>query len=288
MVVSQLLGGLGNQLFQYAFGRSIALKHGTSLHLDTFAFRSDQIRKYALYHFAIAANELDDSAAEALGISPIGRTLGLARRFLRRGQIPHIRERTFSFDLGMLDAPSTCYLQGYWQSPRYFDHIESRIREELIVSEPLRGMNLGLSIDMHECTSVALHVRRGDYVTDEKTSRYHGTCTKEYYQQAEGILRERVGNFRLFVFSDDPDWAEANLRFQSPTIFLRHNGPERDYEDLRLMTHCNHHIIANSTFSWWGAWLCPNMDKIVIAPRRWFGEVDHSTEDLIPKAWISI
>jgi hypothetical protein len=92
----------------------------------------------------------------------------------------------------------------------------------------------------------------------------------------------------LFVFSDDPDWVEANLGFQSPFIVLRHNGPEGDYEDLRLMSLCDHHIIANSTFSWWGAWLCPKSDKIVIAPRNWFQDASHSTADLIPEEWIRV
>ena len=290
MIITQLLGGLGNQLFQYAVGRALAAKHGTSLVLDTSTFASYALRTYALDHFNIEASLLSDEERARLGLSPapttrIGRVL---RRVFGRVKIPVIKERSFQFDPELFDSPASCYLEGWWQSSRYFSAIEPQIRKEFTVRDALKGANLAMAEQVAACTAVALHVRRADYVNDPVSNRAHGTCSPEYYEAAENILRQKIGSFRLFIFSDDPDWADSNLRFQSPATVLRINGPERDYEDLRLMTLCRHHIIANSTFSWWGAWLCAHDRKIVIAPKHWFREASHSTADLIPDGWLRV
>jgi hypothetical protein len=179
-------------------------------------------------------------------------------------------------------------LKGYWQSPKYFAPIENMIRRDLRVRTPLSGENKAIAGRIGDSVAVSLHVRRGDYVTSEITSQYHGTCGAEYYYKAEQLLRDRLGRFILFVFSDEPAWAEANLRFASSTVFVRHNGPDQHHEDMRLMSMCKHHIIANSTFSWWGAWLCQNPEKIIVAPKNWFREAGHRTDDLIPPDWIRL
>lgn len=287
MIITQLLGGLGNQLFQYAIGRALAVRHGTELRLDTTAFDGYPLRTYALDHLFIEGTLLSDAERRAMGIrraatSRLGR---LAERLFGAATIPVVRERRFEFDPEVLDAPETCYLQGYWQSPRYFAGVEAQIRRELSVRDPLAGQNLEVAGRIAACPAVSVHVRRGDYAANPVTNRYHGTCGPEYYAAAEALLQGEVGDLRLFVFSDDPDWAVENLRFRSPVTVLRHNGPERDYEDLRLMTLCRHHIIANSTFSWWGAWLCPHPGKIVVAPKIWFKQANHGTADLIPQEW---
>ena len=277
-------------MFQYAAGRALAARRGCSLKLDTRQLSTDSLRSFALGHFSLNADELTDADRKALGLPASGGT-GEPRfleRLLRRKQTPVIRERKYEFDEAVLDSPAPCYLQGYWQSPKYFADIESQIRKEFTVKAPLAGQNLVVAGRIGGCMAVSLHVRRGDYVDNAHTHRYHGTCGAEYYGVAERYLLRRIESPQLFVFSDDPDWAEANLRFRSPVTILRHNGPERDYEDLRLMTMCRHHIIANSTFSWWGAWLCQNPGKIVIAPKNWFREANHSTADLIPDSWIRL
>ena len=161
-------------------------------------------------------------------------------------------------------------------------------RKEFTLREPLAGANLAMAERIGASTAVAVHVRRGDYVSNSFTNRYHDTCGPEYYEAAETLLRKRQGDLHLFIFSDDPDWAEANLKFVSRSTVLRINGPERDYEDLRLMTLCKHHIIANSTFGYWGAWLCEYEKKIIIAPQHWFREANHSTADLIPAEWLRV
>jgi hypothetical protein len=290
VIVTELNGGLGNQLFQYAIGLALASKRSTTLRLDTSPFKDYPLRSFALGQFAITAKELTSWERRALKIKPtllngasrlIGRVLGRESMYL-------VQEKAFAFDPSVLDSPAMCYLRGYWQSPKYFAEIESQIREEFTVRVPLSGKNLEIAEKIAACAAVSLHVRRGDYVSNPLTNRYHGTCDPEYYREAEATLQRRVGEFCLFVFSDDPDWAEANLRFASSATILHHNGPERDYEDLRLMTLCRHHIVANSTFSWWGAWLCPDPAKIVIAPKYWFREANYSTDDLIPESWIRV
>jgi hypothetical protein len=181
-----------------------------------------------------------------------------------------------------------CYLRGYWQSPKYFASIEALVRKDFTVRQAIVGENLRVAKQIAACNAVSLHVRRGDFADNAETNRYHGTCGPEYYAAAEALLRQRVGDVTVFVFSDDPEWVRQNLRLESPMIVVGHNGPDQDYEDLRLMTLCRHHVIANSTFSWWGAWLSSNPAKTVVAPKRWFRGAEHSTADMIPQNWVRI
>jgi hypothetical protein len=289
MVVTQLLGGLGNQLFQYAVGRALAHANGVRLKLDVSAFGTYRLRPYALKPFKIEADVLTPAEARALGV---GRPAGAARtvwhRLTGRPRIPVVAEASFEFDPAVLHARPPCYLKGYWQSPRYFQHMAELIRSELAVAGPLSDRNRALTEQIRSTVAVSVHVRRGDYVSDSQTNRYHGSCEPDYYREAERLLRARVGDMQLYVFSDDPQWARDNLSFSSPAVIVSHNGPERPEEDLRLMTLCRHHIIANSTFSWWGAWLCPQADKLVVAPKQWFRAAAHRTGDLLPSDWITL
>jgi hypothetical protein len=286
MVVTQLVGGLGNQLFQYSIGRALAEKHRTRLKLHVGVLGEYRLRRYALTHFRTNADVLTESQAAELGLEE--RPAGVLRGILNRRRIKRVVEKSFTFDPTVLATIPPCYLIGYWQSPKYFESIEPLIRKELSIADPLDGINEIVARHIESTTAVAVHVRRGDYVTNPDTNRYHGTCSPEYYRDAEDWLKSRVGSITLFVFSDDPDWVRGNLHFTSPSRIVDHNGPDHAHEDLRLMSLCPHHIIANSTFSWWGAWLSLHQDKIVIAPRRWFTEAAHSTEDLIPRTWVRL
>lgn len=171
----------------------------------------------------------------------------------------------------MLELPDGSYLDGYWQSEKYFSDYEERIREEFSVRAPLDGRSLELAEQMRERPSVSVHVRRGDYFSNPVTAAVHQVCDVEYFQRGIAYLGERLENPTFFVFSDEPDWARDNLRIPYPTTVISHNDASRNYGDLRLMSLCDHHIIANSSFSWWGAWLDPSSDKIVVAPKTWFG-----------------
>ena len=290
MVITQLLGGLGNQLFQYSLGRCLAQKNRTSLKLDTSAFVDYPSRAYALEHFAVQADVLTNEQLREMGIVGPGKNRfdRVFTRIFGKPRIPVVKERAFEFDPEVLTTRAPCYLKGYWQSQKYFQPIEELIRSELRVKDPLSGENQKMADQIASSVAVSLHVRRGDYVTDAVTSRYHGTCSPQYYRAAEELMRDRLGPLTLYVFSDDPAWAEDNLRFPSQAVFAKHNGMARDYEDFRLLTMCQHHIIANSSFSWWGAWLSQNPNKLVIAPKNWFRDARHRTDDLIPPEWIRI
>ncbi len=143
-------------------------------------------------------------------------------------------------------------------------------------------------MELSRCNGVSIHIRRGDYVTNTSANDFHGLCSLEYYSAGIEYVLSRVPDATLDVFSDDIEWARLNIRIPAPTIFIDHNQGRSSWEDMRLMSRCQHHIIANSSFSWWGAWLNPSPDKIVIAPSKWFADSSILTDDIVPSTWIRI
>lgn len=200
----------------------------------------------------------------------------------------YVREKYHHFDLNILDAPNHIYLDGFWQSPRYFADIEETLRQEFTIKHPKSCFFDQISRQIAHASSVSLHVRRGDMANDPETNRLHGTCDLNYYQRAVEYMVARVSPLHFFIFSDDPEWVKDNLKLQfSFTLVSRHSSLA-DHEEMILMSLCQHHITANSTFSWWGAWLNPSPNKIVIAPEKFFDAFayDHDTMDLYPSNWI--
>jgi hypothetical protein len=179
------------------------------------------------------------------------------------------------------------YLSGYWQSYRYFDDIADQLRTELTPLTPPTPKDSKLIRSMISTNSVSVHVRRGDYITQKAAAAFHGNSSVEYYDKALAKICTLVQDPRFFVFSDDLGWVKNNMKFPGATNFVDHNDGDTAFQDLRLMSTCKHHIIANSSFSWWGAWLNPNDKKIVVAPSLWFA--DHrQTPTLIPKSWLRV
>ena len=176
-------------------------------------------------------------------------------------------------------------MEGYWQSYRYFADAADKIRQELTPRDPMEPGNAAVAAEIDAVEAVSLHVRRGDYVTNAGAAPFHGLCSLDYYRAAVNHVRARVGAPHLFIFSDDHDWARDNLRFDLPTTYVVANPPDRGFRDMQLMARCRHHITANSSFSWWGAWLNPRHDKIVVAPQAWFADPKIDTRDLIPQGW---
>jgi hypothetical protein len=290
MIITRLTGGLGNQLFQYAAGRRLANARGVVLKLDISGI-SRGIRKYELAHFNMkpifaTEQEVADLARPRM---PNWSHL-LPRRFRRPGLPPatYVKEQHFNFDPAILDLPNDVYMEGYWQSERYFADAAELIRKEVVLLKAPRGQNEQLAREIASCQAISLHVRRGDYVSNEIIQRIHGVCSLDYYERAVAFITSRVNNPTFFIFSDDPDWVREHFKLPYLTQIVGHNGPELGYEDMRLMSLCNHHIIANSSFSWWGAWLNPGKDKIVVAPKRWFNTYDADTSDLCPDSWVRI
>lgn len=283
-VVSRLFGGLGNQLFQYATGRAVALRAGTDHLLDT---RDTDARgghcRYALSHFRVTSQVAGDDAL------PPGRATPLRYLLWRHfGTSPRFhRERGLGFDDTVLSLRGEVYLHGYFQSEKYFSDVAQTIRKELEFATEPSAENARWLDRIAGSRSVSLHVRRGDYL--QAGSDTYAVCSADYYRRAIETVAARLdGDPEVFVFSDDPAWARANMALGYETHFSDHNDASKHYEDMRLISHCRHNITANSTFSWWGAWLNANPDKIVVAPKDWFGSGGATNPDIVPQSWIGL
>jgi hypothetical protein len=288
MIVVKLIGGLGNQLFQYALGRHLSIMNQTELFLDISGFETYKLHKYSLWPYKIQA-ELASKHLLAQYKSPPRRLISWFSSLLsQRPKMSRVLEPHFQFTDEILECVGNIYLQGYWQSEKYFAAIRDNLLKELEVSTFQSGRDLEISKQIQAVSSVSLHVRRTDYVTNEMTNSFHGTCDIDYYNRAITAISSMVDDISFFVFSDDPKWAKDNLNISHPVVFVDHNTAERNYEDLRLMSQCRHHIVANSSFSWWGAWLNPKPEKIVFAPKKWFNAVEQNNKDLIPSRWNKI
>jgi hypothetical protein len=281
VIITQLKGGLGNQLFQYAAARRLSLTLGVPLKLDVGFYKRHKQRTYELDQFHIEAGIATDwEVARWRGprlLTRITQSLGLVPRL--------VLERAFEFDPAILHLGDGRYLDGYWQSYRYFADVVPQVRRELTVRIPPSDADRTLIDHMARCDSVCLHVRRGDYASNPIALQYHGLCTPEYYRTAVEGLAAQLRAPELFVFSDDMPWVKQNLRFELPTTHVEHHGVDSAPLELRLMAGCRHFVIANSSLSWWAAWLSANENPIVYAPRRWFADPSINTSELTPPAW---
>jgi hypothetical protein len=194
-------------------------------------------------------------------------------------------EPHFHFDPGFFDLPEDVYIEGYWQTEKYFRDIADEIRREFRPRNPISGLDLRMSAEVERSESVSVHVRRGDYVSNARARRTHGTCTEEYYGGAMQEIARATEDPKFFVFSDDISWCRAHLKVGFSLTFVSHNGGEAVHRDLHLMSRCKHNIIANSSLGWWGAWLNSHSNKMVVAPKRWFAKGDINTIDLLPATW---
>jgi hypothetical protein len=292
MIITKLQGGIGNQMFQYAAGRALSELHQTELKIDLSFFGKGRRRGYSLHPFNIKENISTPAEISALTYrkaTRLERFLTRAFHLSPRHASTHIVEnRYFRFHRKLFKYSGSLYLDGYWQSYSYFKDIEHIITQEFSVKTPQMGKNKELAEQMARCNSVSLHIRRGDYVSNPRTNKMHGTCPLDYYYKCIQLVSQEIKDLHFFIFSDDADWVRDNLNIDFPTVIVSHNGIEKDYEDIRLMSQCKHHIIANSTFSWWGAWLNPSKEKIVFAPKQWFADRRYDTRDLIPEGWKKI
>ncbi len=292
MIISNIIGGLGNQMFQYAAGRSLSLQRAQPLRLDLSGFDG-----YGL-HNGFELQQVFDCPVEVANEADVRNVLGwqyppmfrrvLARPWLvkfRRGGL--VMEPHFHYWQGLSEVPDDSYLVGYWQSEKYFQKIASVIRADFTFKSPLSGRNSELGQQIGQVSAVSLHCRRGDYVDSKKTNALLGLCSLDYYRAAIDYISRQVDNPNFFMFSDDIAWLKDNLHMDFPCHYVEHNHGRESYNDMHLMSLCQHHIIANSSFSWWGAWLNPRLDKIVIAPRRWFAK-ENNEKDLLPQGWVTL
>jgi len=287
MIIVKIQGGLGNQLFQYAAGRRLAIKNRTELKLDTTLYRPEHryYRHYHLNFFNIkAAIANDREIADFLH----NKLLKLADFFKPLTKRSIINYQGYDYDRMILKLTGkNIYLSGYWQSEKYFKDIEDMIKQEVTLKNPLGNYatELGKLIDGHN--SVSLHIRRGDYL-NEKFSRVYTSLPLAYYTEASKVIMTKVAKPHFFIFSDDLPWVEKNFSLPYQAVLVGRNQPIADYEQLILMSRCRHNIMANSSFSWWGAWLNNRPDKLVIAPKDWFASKKYHNRAIYPDYWIKI
>jgi hypothetical protein len=292
MVITNTIGGLGNQMFQYAAGRALSLEHGVPLCLDISGFSS-----YGL-HQGFELQHIFNCAAGIATASDKRDILGWQssrhiRKLLLRKEMALFRRKElvvephFNYWPGIKHVSHDCYLLGYWQSEKYFSESAWQIRIDFTFRQSLERENERLAQQINSVNAVSLHVRRGDYAKNPQTAATHGLCTLDYYRHSIRYVAERVHNPSFFLFSDDMAWVRDNLNIPFPCKYVDCNRGEKSYNDMRLMSMCNHHIIANSSFSWWGAWLNPKLDKIVVAPKNWFSNQTY-VRDLLPQSWVKL
>ena len=286
MIIVNLIGGLGNQMFQYAIGRYLSILSNQKLFLNTSIYDSGESnRGFDLDIFKLSKQVEGD-------IEKVLRLINV--------NIPvfHLNERFFHYDIAQINQLNKILLSksknvkphvlltGYWQSDKYFRKIEHILRDDFNFRKPLYGKWKVLNREILATNSVMINIRRGDYL---ERLDYHGVVDLEYINSAIKMIKERVQNINFYVFSDDMEWCRSNIVNNENMIFVGEEYYDLKYQFyLQLMINCKHFIISNSSFSWWSAWLAPNKNKIVIAPKKWFVADHLDTKDLIPVNWIKI
>ena len=279
MIHARLHGRLGNQMFQYAAARALATRHGTAVALDARGalHRGEGVLTRVFDLDLADPGPLPPAKHESLPGYALWRYLG--------GRPRYVRERGLGYNPRFATLPDGVYLHGYWQSERYFAAIADRIRADFTFPAFSNTQNAEMAAQISESLAISLHVRRGDYVA----LKAHVLCDQAYYDAALArVLDGLEGSPTVFVFSDDPGWAKDNLPLPCDKVVVDFNGPETDFEDMRLMSLCRHNIIGNSSFSWWAAWLNAHADKRVAGPARWFGDPNLSNPDILPEGWMKI
>ena len=284
MIGIRIIGGLGNQMFQYSTIKSLSLQIGKDFKLDIRGFQKYSRNVFLLDRFNISgliANEEDYKRYKWSLRRPcrVLQSIGINKIWFQ--------EQNYYYDKNLINLKDNIFLYGYYHSYKYFEKIIEVLREDFTLKKELNGMNRNISEIIKHENSVMVHVRRDDYLTNHKINSDYGICSLEYYKQAIDYVSERVNNPHFIFFSDDFEWTKKTFNLRYPITFVEGNYYEPEI-DLFLMSMCKHHIIANSTMSWWGAWLSRWQNKIIISPEKWFRNSKLSTQDLIPNNWIKL
>lgn len=298
-----LRGGLGNQMFQYALGVALAKANGSGVKLDA-VYLQDRLprgRGHTHRNFDLDLFTLNDTpcltslSRAAQGVPIPGLWLGIdffmrmGTRVMAGGE-KVVREKSLTFDPRILEERGDLLLVGYWQSEKYFTDVSEDVRKAFRFKHPLEGEAKEIGRQIRSLNSISLHVRRGDFAALKNVERVVGKTDLSYYGRAADYMHEHSKKMGIevptfFVFSDEIEWCKERLKLPFPTIYVDQAsaGPKASHH-LQLMSLCRHNIIANSTFSWWGAWLNADPEKMVIAPKRWW--TNNPREDLVPERWI--
>jgi hypothetical protein len=288
MIISRIYGGMGNQMFQYAYGRMLSLKHKSKfkIYFDNCGLGwAEHSKQLALIKFNIQADiatEIDraqficDSKTIFKKIVHKVKRVLLGLHYIGDGAAVH------KFHYEALNAPNNSYTDGFWQSEIYFKELASTIRNDFSIKEPLSDHAKKIEQQILNSNAISIHVRRGDYL--EQTATYM-ICDMDYYNNAFAVIKNKVSNPIIYAFSNDAEWVKENFKFDVPVVVVENT---QAYEDMHLMSVCKHHISSNSTFGWWGAWLNPNPDKIVILPKHWLRDETINTDHYTADGWIRL
>lgn len=263
MIIVQSTDGLGNQLFQYAIGRKLSLSYKTSLFIDNNHFLNNQHREFSLSYFKTKFSLVNNYKKFALKY-PV-HFLQLKLGYFRR-----IKQESGKFKRNEAFSKNS-FLEGYWSNENYFKDIRNILLSDLQLKKEYESQLFHLlREEISEPDSVSIHIRRGDYM-ESKNQVIFLNLDLQYYAQAVELIKLKVLSPKFFIFSDDIQWAKNNLPLQlADATYINEAKELKDFEELMLMSYCSHNIIANSTFSWWAAWLNRNKDKIVIQPKKWY------------------
>lgn len=288
MVIVRLIGGLGNQLFQYAYALSLTGK-GYRVKLDISEFDTYTLHGgFSLGHYGEGIEIASD--AEVNAVTRVGPLSTLVRKIQGKKSRRIIKESNFSFDEKMLMPEDNHYLVGYFQSEKYFRNFREELLSSLSLEHKLSDYSQRVYADIIDSSvSVSVHIRRGDYVSDQSAYNTHGVCSLEYYFAAIQYFEECYPEVDFYIFSDDIDWIKENLKVKRAQ-YITSEQTRFAGEDIYLMSQCDHNIVANSSFSWWGAWLNDNSSKEVIAPQQWYADSDMQrlSKTLVPDSWVRL
>ena len=267
MIIVKIIGGLGNQMFQYAYAKSLQ-QRGYKVIINVA--KSKRYKLHGGYHL----NKFNIDLKTTTKASNIQSELGL-RQFLK--------EKSLLFNEAYLAVRRNLYIKGYFQSEKYFKDIRAILLTQFALKDKLSTSTAAYNQEINSKeNSCSIHVRRGDFIFDRKKNSIHGTCGIHYYTEAIKLINQKHNNTHFFVFSDDLDWAKQNIKPENVTYIDHKVIP---HEDMHLMSLCKHNITANSSFSWWGAWLNTNETKTVIAPKKWYV---HQENEVACESWLQL
>ena len=294
MIIVKLMGGLGNQMFQYAAGRQLALLKSTELKVDKGLLGGEiqpgvtprQLEINLLNTVIEYAGQHEIDSFKKYSSNSYFRFIQRKMPFIFKNL--YFAESGLQFNPDFFNLPSNVYLDGFWQSEKYFLPFREKLMQEFIPKQEMNDVNKNHQSKILSTNSVSIHFRRGDYVTNPEASTYHGVLSMDYYTKAIQEISMKTKDPHFFIFSDDSLWVKENFKIDFPSTFIDNNLGKDAIYDLQLMSSCRHNIIANSSFSWWGAWLNNYPDKLVVAPKKWFNNSPIDTTDLLPKDWIQL
>jgi hypothetical protein len=293
MIIVQLTGGLGNQLFQYAAAKSLSLYHNVPLLLDCSSFYREEIaelevpRDFELYQFEGVKEKIITPEELASTID-----LKNEKSFLSKILPPHRRQiytcPFFHYDRNFFKSRKTVYLKGGWQSEKYFSNYKDTLFQSLQLKPDVISPVREKARQIKEKQTVGVHIRRGDYLRMQIIFEWHGVMSKDYYARGFESIHKLRGDFSVLYFTDDPEWVQKELIPVMDGEIVSSTTSQNHFQDFYLLRCCHNNIIANSSFSWWAAWLNPNPDKMVIAPKNWFNKGPKDTQDLLPANWVQL